>query len=59
MTDIIKAIPPMLTGGELRQALAVTPEYDPKIRYASAAERLIALNNLYDVYYPFEMSTQI
>lgn len=59
MTDIIKSIPPMLTGGELRQALAVTPEYDQNIRYDSAAERLIALNNLYDVYYPFEMSTQI
>lgn len=59
MTDIIKAIPPMLTGGALRQALSVTPEYAPNIRYASAAERLIALNDLYEVYFPFEMSTQI
>ena len=59
MTDIIKTMPPMLTGGALCQALSVTPEYDPNVRYASAAERLIALNNLYDVYYPFGMSTQI
>lgn len=59
MTDILKLIPPMLTGAELHKALAVNPEYDPAIRQASAAERLIALNNLYDVYYPFEMSTQI
>ena len=59
MNTILKSIPPMITGGELRQALAVTPEYDLNIRFASAAERLIALNNLYEIYYPFEMSTQI
>lgn len=59
MNTILKSIPPMITGGELRQALAVTPEYDLNIRFASAAERLIALNNIYEIYYPFEMSTQI
>lgn len=59
MNTILKSIPPMITGGELRQALAVAPEYDTNICYASAAERLIALNNLYEIYYPFEMSTQI
>lgn len=59
MNTILKSIPPMITGGELRQALAVTPEYDTNICYASAAERLIALNNIYEIYYPFEMSTQI
>lgn len=60
MNTILKSIPPMITGGELRQALAVTPEYDLNIRFASAAERLIALNNLYEIYYPFEkISTQI
>ena len=53
MTDILKLIPPMLTGAELHQALAVNPEYDPAIRQASAAERLVALNTLYEVYYPF------
>ena len=60
MNTILKSIPPMITGEELRQALAVTPEYDTNICYASAAERLIALNNLYEIYYPFEeTSTQI
>ena len=58
MNTILKSIPPMITGGELRQALAVIPEYDLNIRFASAAERLIALNNLYEIYYPFEISTQ-
>ena len=59
MTDILKLIPPMLTGAELHKALAVNPEYDPAIRQASAAERLVALNTLYDVYYPFSMSSTI
>ncbi len=59
MTDILKSIPQMLTGGELRQALAVVPDYDTSIRNCSPAERLIALNTLYDVYFPFEMSTAI
>lgn len=59
MTDILKLIPPMLTGTELHQALAVNPEYDPTISNASAAERLVALNALYEVYYPFSVSSTI
>jgi len=59
VTDILKLIPPMLTGAELHQALAVNPEYDPAIRQASAAERLVALNALYEVYYPFSMRSTI
>ncbi len=59
MTDILKLIPPMLTGAELHNALAVNPDYDPAIRQASAAERLVALNALYEVYYPFSMSSTI
>lgn len=59
MTDILQLIPPMLTGAELHRALAVNPEYDPAIRHASAAERLVALNALYEVYYPFSMSSTI
>lgn len=59
MTDILKLIPPMFTGAELHKALAVNPEYDPAIRQASAAERLMKLNVLYDIYYPFSMSATI
>lgn len=59
MTDILKLLPPMLTGAELHHALAVNPDYDPAIRQASAAERLVALNALYEVYYPFSMSSTI
>lgn len=59
MTDILKLIPPMLTGAELHKALAVNPEYDPAIRHASAAERLMALNTLYDIYYPFSIGSTV
>ena len=59
MTDILQLIPPMLTGAELHKALAVSPDYDTAIRQASAAERLVALNALYEVYYPFSMSSTI
>ena len=59
MTDILKLLPPMLTGAELHHALAVNPDYDPAIRQASAADRLVALNALYEVYYPFSMSSTI
>ena len=59
MTDILKLIPPMLTGAELHKALAVNPEYAPAIRHASAAERLMALNTLYDIYYPFNVSSTV
>lgn len=59
MTDILKLIPPMLTGTELHRALAVNPEYDPAIRHASAAERLIALNTLYDIFFPFSVTATI
>lgn len=59
MTDILKLIPHMLTGAELHQALAVNPEYDPAIRQTSAAERLMALNTLYDIYYPFNISSTV
>ena len=59
MTDILKLIPPMLTGAELHQALAVNPEYDPAIRQASAAERLMALNTLFDIFYPFNFTATI
>lgn len=59
MDNLINKIPPMLTGCELRQTLSVIPEYNPNIRYAFEAERLISLNDLYDVYYPFGFSSEI
>lgn len=59
MNNIVHKLSPMLTGAELQQALAVQPAYNPDIRNASTAERLIALNDIYDVYFPFSMSAEI
>lgn len=52
-------IPKMLTGDELKQALTHLPSYDEDIRKASQAERLVALNALYDIYYPSFMASEI
>ena len=59
MNDVLDCLPPMLTGDELMKALAVYPPYDPSIKEKSAAERLVALTSLYDIYHPSRMSAEI
>ncbi len=39
-----------LVGEELKEALAILPQYDVCIRKASKAERLLALNQIFDIY---------
>ena len=52
-------MPPMFTGSKLDEALRIKPEYNNSIRKASEAERMIALQDLYNVYIPTEMSREI
>ena len=52
-------IPEMLTGSELEEALRIAPEYNPSVMRATEAERLIALQDLYGVYIPTDMSREI
>ena len=59
MIDVSKLIPEMLAGEELMKALTVISEYDKNIRNKSETERLIALNDLYSIYIPNTMSTEI
>ena len=60
MDDLIRNyVPKMLTGSELDEALKIVPEYDSAIIKATEAERLIALQDLYGVYIPTEMSREI
>jgi len=59
MIDVAKMLPEMLAGEELMKALTVIPEYDENIRNKSETERLIALNDLYSIYIPNTMSTEI
>ena len=59
MDDIIRCLPKMKTGDSLISALSVLPPYDETIRLQSEAERLIALSDLFRVYIPSPMSTEI
>ena len=56
---LVKKLPPMLTGRDLEQALAILPEYDPEITTQDAATRLVALNDLYKVFVPTRMAKEI
>ena len=57
--NLVKKLPPMLTGLELEQALTILPEYDPGIKNENTAARLIALSDLYKVFVPTQMSKEI
>ena len=55
----LKYMPTMLTGIELDEALKVEPDYDISIRNTPEANRLIALQDLYSIYIPTDMSREI
>ena len=59
LRDIIHILPPMKSGGELRSALEVLPEYDCSIYETDVPVRLMALSDLYRVYVPSQMSLEI
>jgi len=52
-------MPQMLTGSLLDEALRIMPEYSASIRKASEADRLIALQDIYSVYIPTDMSREV
>ena len=57
--NLIKKLPPMLSGSELEQALTILPDYDPAIVNENEAMRLIALTDIYKVFVPNQMSKEI
>ena len=60
MYDYIRGlIPPMLTGEALDREMRIAPIYDASIQQASAADRLIALQDLYNIYVPTAMSREV
>lgn len=59
LTDIIKELPEMKSGDELRKEFSVIPEYDNKVCEYGAATRLMALSDLYAIYVPSAMSEEI
>lgn len=61
MTDINyeKLLPPLLSGEGLINAICYYPDYDKKIIYADACERLERLTDIYRLFYPFPMTVEI
>lgn len=59
MNEILKLIPEMKAGNALISALSVLPAYDENIRSQNEAVRLIALSDLYKIYIPSPMTTEI
>ncbi len=59
MNDYVKYMPEILMGDELDKKLQIIPDYDAGIRNASATERLVALQDLYSVFIPNQMSREI
>lgn len=60
MNKVIKELPDMLSGKELQKAMSIIPKYDKCIQKdGSIAERLLKLSDIYSIYIPSQMSTEI
>lgn len=60
MLDFITKIPPLKSGEDLIKSLTVLPEYNfESIKKQNTSERLISLNDIYQIYVPSEMSLEI
>lgn len=60
MNKVIKELPDMLSGKELEKAMSIIPKYDKQIQKdGNMAERLLKLSDLYSIYVPSQMSTEI
>ncbi len=58
-TTLLESLPKMMFGEELNHALQILPDYSEDIREESSTVRLIALSDLYQLYVPSAMSTEI
>lgn len=52
-------LPKMLMGGELEEAMVLLPPYDSQICKADAATRIMAVNDIAEIYIPSQMSFEI
>ena len=57
--NIVEKLPPMLSGEELKRRLEIKPFYDGEIRSKTKSERLVALNEIYNIYLPSVISEEI
>lgn len=54
-----KMMPEMLMGKDLEEAMLSLPPYHPQICHADAATRIMALNDIAEIYIPSQMSYEI
>ncbi len=59
MNNIVELLPEMKSGNALISELSVLPVYDDNIRFQNETVRLIALSDLYKIYIPSPMTTEI
>lgn len=59
LVNIVQALPPIKIGNELFTALEILPEYKNSIRFSERSSRLVALSDLYKIYIPSQMSSEI
>ena len=59
MDSVIDKLPKMLAGEELYEKSLALPDYNDNIRLQDVGDRLIALSDLYNIYIPSDMSTEI
>ena len=57
--DIQDCLPELLQGEAMREALEGKPAFDPQIRNADMATRLLALNDIYNVFVPLATTGEI
>lgn len=57
--DFTSMLPPLLLGDELTTAMTSLPDYDASVRTLSASERLMRLTDIYKVFVPTSMATEI
>ena len=59
MNDIINKLPKMIMGEDINTELSVLPTYNDNIRKEGTTIRLKALSDIYNIYIPSSMSTEI
>lgn len=57
MSRVTDQISPMLAGKQLDEQLMVLPSFAPETALKTASERLLALNDIYEIFYPGKMRT--
>ena len=59
MNDIINQLPKMIMGEDINTEMSILPTYNDNIRKEDTTIRLMALSDLYNIYIPSAMSTEI